>query len=307
MSLPRPGLRRCQYLGVGASAGRRAVVRPWVRRGRGRRGRPGSRARGVAPAAAGPAGCVGASGRPGDRRRERVDVADRLWTRPAVTPSRSTPVRPKQAEQARRSRRCHHGGGSGVRTGGADGVGRAPSTPVGPVARRNRTSSACLRFRLPRPRRSPRRSVTAVTSSRRWSASCSSASARIPILYDIQRRRGEMSLAAEMQWQQLPPLQSSTPAVRRGRFPRAGLLGGGDGFDYSINGDELDITIYDAVGHGLRSALLSALTIASASDMRVVAASDCPSVSAPPITALESVFSWRLRDGTTRGRLSDDR
>ena len=82
-------------------------------------------------------------------------------------------------------------------------------------------------------------------------------------LYDIQRRRGGMSLAAEMQWQQLPPLQSSTPAVDVAGFLEPAYSVGGDGFDYSINGDELDITIYDAVGHGLRSALLSALTIAS--------------------------------------------
>ena len=26
---------------------------------------------------------------------------------------------------------------------------------------------------------------------------------------------------------------------------------GGDGFDYSLNGDVLDLVIYDAVGHGL--------------------------------------------------------
>ena len=38
---------------------------------------------------------------------------------------------------------------------------------------------------------------------------------------------------------------------------------GGDGFDYSLNGGVLDLVIYDAVGHGLHSALLSTLTIAA--------------------------------------------
>lgn len=82
-------------------------------------------------------------------------------------------------------------------------------------------------------------------------------------LYEIQRRHGTMSLAAEMQWQQLPPLVTSTPAVVVAGFLEPAYSVGGDGFDYSINGDELDVTIYDAVGHGLHAALVSALTIAS--------------------------------------------
>jgi serine phosphatase RsbU (regulator of sigma subunit) len=82
-------------------------------------------------------------------------------------------------------------------------------------------------------------------------------------LFEIQRRREHMSLAAEMQWQQLPPLETSTPAVAVAGFLEPAYAVGGDGFDYSINGDELDITIYDALGHGLHSALLSALAIAS--------------------------------------------
>ena len=108
-------------------------------------------------------------------------------------------------------------------------------------------------------------------------------------LYDIQRRRGGMSLAAEMQWQQLPPLQSSTPAVVVAGFLEPAYSVGGDGFDYSINGDELDITIYDAVGHGLRSALLSALTIASLRHARRRGLGLSERLSAAD-QALESVF-----------------
>jgi serine phosphatase RsbU (regulator of sigma subunit) len=109
-------------------------------------------------------------------------------------------------------------------------------------------------------------------------------------LYDIQRRRGGMSLAAEMQWQQLPPLQSSTPTVVVAGFLEPAYSVGGDGFDYSMNGDELDITIYDAVGHGLRSALLSALIIASLRHGRRRGLGLCERLSAAD-QALESVFA----------------
>ena len=81
--------------------------------------------------------------------------------------------------------------------------------------------------------------------------------------YEMQRRDRQMSLAAELQWQQLPPLESSTPAAAVAGFVQPAYGAGGDGFDHSINGDRVDLTIYDAVGHGLQSALLSALMISS--------------------------------------------
>jgi hypothetical protein len=81
--------------------------------------------------------------------------------------------------------------------------------------------------------------------------------------YEMQRRRAEMNLAAELQWRQFPPLESSIPTAAVAGFVEPAYGVGGDGFDYSINGDVIDLTIYDAVGHGLHSALLSTLMIAS--------------------------------------------
>ncbi|MET0909349.1 MAG: SpoIIE family protein phosphatase [Ilumatobacteraceae bacterium] len=81
--------------------------------------------------------------------------------------------------------------------------------------------------------------------------------------YTVRRRRREMNLAAEMQWQQLPPLESATPSAEVAGFVEPAYGVGGDGFDYSLNGDVLDLVIYDAVGHGLHAALLSTLTIAA--------------------------------------------
>jgi serine phosphatase RsbU (regulator of sigma subunit) len=81
--------------------------------------------------------------------------------------------------------------------------------------------------------------------------------------YALRRRRREMLLAAEMQWQQLPPLESATPFAEVAGFVEPAYGVGGDGFDHSLNGDVLDLVIYDAVGHGLHAALLSTLTIAA--------------------------------------------
>ena len=81
--------------------------------------------------------------------------------------------------------------------------------------------------------------------------------------YALRRRRQELNLAAEMQWQQLPPLESSIPSAEVAGFVEPAYGVGGDGFDYSSRGDVLDLVIYDAVGHGLHSALLSTLTIAA--------------------------------------------
>jgi len=82
------------------------------------------------------------------------------------------------------------------------------------------------------------------------------------------RRRKDMSLAAEMQWGLLPPL-----AFRVETTTVAGLLEpaydvGGDCFDYSLNGDVLDFAVFDAMGHGLHSALLSSLTVAAYRSLR---------------------------------------
>jgi serine phosphatase RsbU (regulator of sigma subunit) len=81
--------------------------------------------------------------------------------------------------------------------------------------------------------------------------------------YAVRRRREDLNLAAEMQWQQLPPLESSMPSAEVAGFVEPAYAVGGDGFDHSLNGDVLDLVIYDAVGHGLHAALLSTLTMAA--------------------------------------------
>lgn len=83
------------------------------------------------------------------------------------------------------------------------------------------------------------------------------------------RRRKPMSLSAELQWDLLvPPLTFETPDVAVTGLLEPAYEVAGDGFDYSINGPVLDIVILDAMGHGLRSTLASALTLSAARHSR---------------------------------------
>lgn len=81
--------------------------------------------------------------------------------------------------------------------------------------------------------------------------------------YTSLRRSEKFSLAAEMQWDLLPPL-----SLDSGRVSVAGLIQpayevGGDSFDYAVNGDTLDFAVFDAVGHGLESSQLAHLAVSS--------------------------------------------
>jgi serine phosphatase RsbU (regulator of sigma subunit) len=86
--------------------------------------------------------------------------------------------------------------------------------------------------------------------------------------FEAQRRRRDLGLAAEMQWELLPVLAYELPS-----FSIAGALEpaydiGGDTFDYAVSAHALTVSITDAVGHGLRSALLSSLTVAAMRNAR---------------------------------------
>ncbi len=80
-------------------------------------------------------------------------------------------------------------------------------------------------------------------------------------LIEITRRRKPMTLSAELQWRQLPPLTFVTP-----RLAIAGVLApteevAGDSFDYAMNGVTAHVAIFDAMGHGLDATLMSAIAV----------------------------------------------
>jgi serine phosphatase RsbU (regulator of sigma subunit) len=75
------------------------------------------------------------------------------------------------------------------------------------------------------------------------------------------RRARPLSIAAEMQWDLLPPLSCSTPSAAISGTLEPAYSTGGDSFDYAVNANRLDFAIIDAVGHGLPAILKSALAV----------------------------------------------
>ncbi|PZS20924.1 MAG: serine/threonine-protein phosphatase [Pseudonocardiales bacterium] len=75
----------------------------------------------------------------------------------------------------------------------------------------------------------------------------------------LMRRRHDMDLAAEMQWSLLPPLSFATDTTTVAGLLEPAYEVGGDCFDYAFNSEVLDLAVFDAVGHGLASAVLASL------------------------------------------------
>jgi Stage II sporulation protein E (SpoIIE) len=82
------------------------------------------------------------------------------------------------------------------------------------------------------------------------------------------RRRRPLTLSAELQWGQLPPLTFVTPDVAISAIVMPTTEIAGDSFDYSVNGDIASIAIVDAMGHGLEATLLSMVAIGALRNAR---------------------------------------
>ena len=77
------------------------------------------------------------------------------------------------------------------------------------------------------------------------------------------RRQKRMSLSAEMQWSQLPPLMMTTPQVAVAGALEPAYDVGGDSFDYALNDDVLHLAVIDAMGNGLDAAVMSTVVVAA--------------------------------------------
>ena len=76
------------------------------------------------------------------------------------------------------------------------------------------------------------------------------------------RRRRPMTVEAELRWSMLPPLSAASPRVRLAAALEPVYEVAGDAFDYAINGDDVHIAVFDAMGHGLEAARLANLAVA---------------------------------------------
>lgn len=77
----------------------------------------------------------------------------------------------------------------------------------------------------------------------------------------VRRLSKEMSLPAVMQWDLLPPLSTRVPgAVVAGLLEPAYDIAG-DAFDYAAGDGMLHVAIFDGLGHGIGSTLLTGLAV----------------------------------------------
>lgn len=85
--------------------------------------------------------------------------------------------------------------------------------------------------------------------------------ARYTDLIHARRRGREMTLAASMQWDLLPPgtLRTTNACVTGALEPAYEVAG--DGFDFAVNLDRLDVAVFDGMGHGISSSLLTTLAV----------------------------------------------
>jgi serine phosphatase RsbU (regulator of sigma subunit) len=105
------------------------------------------------------------------------------------------------------------------------------------------------------------------------------------------RRRRPLSLAAEIQWELLPPLTfGSEHVVIAGMLEPAYEIGG-DSFDYAVNGPTADLLVLDAVGHGLPAALLAGAALGAYRHARRAGRS-LPEISA----AMDAVIAENFRE-----------
>ena len=83
----------------------------------------------------------------------------------------------------------------------------------------------------------------------------------------VERSR-EMALQAELVWALLPPRTFATAGVQVCATLEPAYEAGGDAFDYSLLGDQLHVSIFDALGHDLAAGLLASVGLASCRSTR---------------------------------------
>ncbi|SDF22868.1 Serine phosphatase RsbU, regulator of sigma subunit [Blastococcus aurantiacus] len=109
----------------------------------------------------------------------------------------------------------------------------------------------------------------------------------------LLRRRRPLTMAAEIQWELLPPLTFGTDQIVITGMLEPAYEIGGDTFDYAVNRETADLLVLDAVGHGLRAALIAAAALGAYRHARR-AGGHLPEVAAAMNTIIAENFgeSW---------------
>jgi hypothetical protein len=107
----------------------------------------------------------------------------------------------------------------------------------------------------------------------------------------LVRRTRPMSLASELLWQSIPPLTYACDAFVVSAIFEPCYDAGGDGFDYAVQGESVDLAIVDTAGHGLRAGLGTGLALAALRQARR-AGGDVPALG----HAVDAAFAEQFGD-----------
>lgn len=92
------------------------------------------------------------------------------------------------------------------------------------------------------------------------------------IVYSDRLRRwrsnGPLSAASELLWQLLPPRTFATDRVVVSAILEPPGDVAGDAYDYNVDGDTVDLAVFDSVGHDLRASMTAALAITAVRNAR---------------------------------------
>ncbi len=81
-------------------------------------------------------------------------------------------------------------------------------------------------------------------------------------------RTREMNVAAEMEWNLLPPLTFVGDRMVIGAVVEPAYQLGGDAFDYAVAGDTVHVAVFDAMGHDVAAGLTANLAMAACRNLR---------------------------------------
>ncbi|GAA2552580.1 PP2C family protein-serine/threonine phosphatase [Pseudonocardia hydrocarbonoxydans] len=94
------------------------------------------------------------------------------------------------------------------------------------------------------------------------------------------RSNGPLSLASELLWQLLPPRTFATERVVVAALLEPHDDVAGDAYDFNIDGDVIDLAVFDALGHDIRAGLTCALAVTAVRNARRDGETDLEAVAA---------------------------
>jgi serine phosphatase RsbU (regulator of sigma subunit) len=94
------------------------------------------------------------------------------------------------------------------------------------------------------------------------------------------RSNGPLTAASELLWQLLPPRTLATDCITVSAVLEPHQQVAGDAFDYNVDGDVVDLAVFDAAGHDLRASMTTALAITAVRNARRCGEEDLAAIAA---------------------------